>query len=246
MKEMIDKVYTTIQSLPEPYVWLHDKVEILRKGRISENPAFDFLWNLAERKVKESLEAIVLNRKKAASLQLDQAVALCEDDMIQIKKIEEKLGEYQALRDSLAAFKLSTLRKNYFTSAGDAGEQLKVFMEKSRNRVKKSMKDLYQDFFFQDQDEMLNEMAMTYDDAKFLEEVVLRYGQLYSQKKKEKNLVDFNDIEHYAYEILKDPQVSGFYREKFYHIFVDEYSGQEALHHREFFQSFPANPPTAH
>ena len=46
-------------------------------------------------------------------------------------------------------------------------------------------------------------------------------------------MTDFSDIEHYAYEILKDPEAGEFYRQKFIHIFIDEYQDsnviQEAL-----------------
>lgn len=62
---------------------------------------------------------------------------------------------------------------------------------------------------------------------------LLRYGEIYAEKKREKGLLDFNDIEHDAYEILKDAEAAAFYREKFLHIFVDEYQDsnviQEAL-----------------
>jgi len=48
-REMIEKVYSTIQALPEPYVWLHEKVEMLRSGtEESLKPLLDFLWQLAE------------------------------------------------------------------------------------------------------------------------------------------------------------------------------------------------------
>ena len=33
-RELIDKAYTTIQSLPEPEQWLHEKVEMLRDAQI--------------------------------------------------------------------------------------------------------------------------------------------------------------------------------------------------------------------
>ena len=54
---------------------------------------------------------------------------------------------------------------------------------------------------------------------------------LYRAEKKEKNVVDFSDIEHYAYEILKNDEASDFYRAKFEHIFIDEdvYKRQEEM-----------------
>ena len=76
-------------------------------------------------------------------------------------------------------------------------------------------------------------MAATYESGIFLEKLLLRYDELYSAKKAEKNVMDFSDIEHNAYEILKDEEASAFYRNRFEHIFIDEYQDsnviQEAL-----------------
>ena len=55
------------------------------------------------------------------------------------------------------------------------------------------------------------EMAKTYEPALYMEEILLRYDNIYRRKKAEKNLADFADIEHYAYEILKDEEAAGFY-----------------------------------
>ena len=66
------------------------------------------------------------------------------------------------------------------------------------------------------------------------------FEQIYSQKKRDKGIIDFNDIEHFALQILTETDENGDfvfdeegknipsdialeYREKFYEIFIDEY-----------------------
>ena len=66
------------------------------------------------------------------------------------------------------------------------------------------------------------------------------FEQIYSQKKRDKGIIDFNDIEHFALQILTEIDENGDfvfdeegknipsdisleYREKFYEIFIDEY-----------------------
>ena len=41
--------------------------------------------------------------------------------------------------------------------------------------------------------------------------------------------MDFSDIEHFAFEILKDEEAASYYREKFAYIFIDEYQDSNLL-----------------
>ena len=65
-----------------------------------------------------------------------------------------------------------------------------------------------------------------------LEKVILKFSNKYQENKKEKNIIDFSDIEHFALKILvkKDEndnyiptEVAKIYKEKFKEIAIDEY-----------------------
>lgn len=71
-----------------------------------------------------------------------------------------------------------------------------------------------------------------YDILKKLEKLILEFDEVFSKRKREKNIVDFTDIEHFALEILvkKDENgnviktdVAKKYTEKFEEIAIDEY-----------------------
>ena len=87
---------------------------------------------------------------------------------------------------------------------------------------------------------MKDEIKFLYPIVKSLSDVVLMFEQIYSQKKRDKGIIDFNDIEHFALQILTETDENGDfvfdeegknipsdialeYREKFYEIFIDEY-----------------------
>ena len=56
-----------------------------------------------------------------------------------------------------------------------------------------------------------------------MQKLLLDFDGIFKAAKAEKKLVDFNDIEHFCLEILKEPQAAEFYRNKFQYIFIDEY-----------------------
>ena len=63
---------------------------------------------------------------------------------------------------------------------------------------------------------------------KKLKQIILEFGELFEKKKKEKNIVDFSDIEHNALKILlnenREPtEIAKKYQKKFEEIAIDEY-----------------------
>ncbi|MCI6013071.1 MAG: helicase-exonuclease AddAB subunit AddA [Firmicutes bacterium] len=243
-RELIDRVYTTIQSLPEPYRWLHEKVEMLGDARTEEKviePVLNFIWQMADARLHEAEESLQENLQQAKDAGLLKAEDLAEEDLKKTEALRQSMEnrDFDEFRKSLSQFRLSTLRKNFYTPeeeseiTAEQADALKNAAAVRRDHAKENIKAIRDGYFAESLEEMTEEMAQTYDDGCMLEKLVIRYGQLYDAEKKKRNLVDFSDIEHDAYEILKDPQVSGFYREKFIHIFVDEYQDsnvmQEAL-----------------
>lgn len=53
--------------------------------------------------------------------------------------------------------------------------------------------------------------------------ILKRFGEIYSKEKRQENLLDFNDLEHYALKILSDGEIVSAVRKKYKYVFVDEY-----------------------
>jgi len=60
-------------------------------------------------------------------------------------------------------------------------------------------------------------------------DLLVKMDANYSRLKKKARVMDFADMEQYALEALKDPQVRDFYKEKFKEIYVDEYQDDSTL-----------------
>ena len=71
-----------------------------------------------------------------------------------------------------------------------------------------------------------------------LRNVIAKTDQYYKEKKREKSIADFNDLEHFALNILRNTDDNGefipseaaeYYRKKFNYIFIDEYQDSNSL-----------------
>ena len=234
-RQIVSDCYETIRSLPEPFEWLEENICRLKDGDgLSNGPAGEHLFKLAEEKIVSAQESVSANLKIAEDYNLPALADLCSKDLMQIEMLKSAAykGGYEGLRASASLFKLPTMSSKIFSSLEDP-ETVKDMVSDNRNAAKKLIKELRDVYFAGDFEELKREMARTYEPARFLQKLLIRYDELYKQKKATKNLTDFSDIEHYAYEILKDPEAGEFYRQKFIHIFIDEYQDsnviQEAL-----------------
>ena len=140
----------------------------------------------------------------------------------------EELAALAAARDfdgmvsRLDGFRLKALSKKLFEATTDFDESamadVREMVEQNRSPLKSCAKDLKSMYFYDVFQSIAEDVYAGYPSACFFARALLRYGEIYAEKKREKGLLDFNDIEHDAYEILKDAEAAAFYREKFLHI----------------------------
>ncbi len=129
---------------------------------------------------------------------------------------------YKAVR-AVSFGRLPALRK----FAGDVAKKERV--QKMRNEVKASVKKITEQFFFQSPAQTMEDLAKSRPAADMLIEVTLAFMQAFAQKKREKNMLDFNDLEHFALKILVDgkthepTRTAKELRRNYEEIMIDEY-----------------------
>lgn len=107
--------------------------------------------------------------------------------------------------------------------------QKKDQVQKLRNEVKASVKKITEQFFFQAPEMIVDELRKNEPIVAMLIEVTLAFEKAFSEKKREKNMLDFNDLEHFALQILvdketKEPTKTAVELQKNYEeIMIDEY-----------------------
>ncbi len=77
-----------------------------------------------------------------------------------------------------------------------------------REEIKKGLKGLCEQYFFQTPEEMLTDLQETGSILQVLFELTLDFMKEFADKKEEKNLIDFGDLEHFALKILINEEAS--------------------------------------
>lgn len=243
LEDYIMQVYRFSQSHPWPGEWLeHCRKELLSEDAkhpesFEETEWMQFLIQDVQRQAEEWTE------------QLAEAIELAEEEdgpqvylpmLWEDKRMTEQLSEaanYQEIYQILSGpifGRLAAVRSK------QVDLEKKELAAAIRNRVKDAVKKLKELYVPGELDRLFSDMLACREPLLMLLELTEAFDVRYQAAKEEKNLLDFNDLEHFALRILTDgtpehgaspaaDELSRFYEE----ILVDEYQDsnevQEAL-----------------
>ena len=114
----------------------------------------------------------------------------------------------------------------------DADKEAKERVKKLRDKVKKKIVELKNILDSYENEFIKREFMFLYPSMKALSNLVILFDKKYEAKKRERDLIDFNDIEHLCLAILTDKDEEGHiipsnialdYRRKFEEVLIDEY-----------------------
>lgn len=83
-------------------------------------------------------------------------------------------------------------------------------------------------FLYKPFDELLNDIKNQKEILEEIEDIILKFDDCFSLKKREKNLLDYDDLEHFAIKILvnennEPTKIAKEYQKQFYEIMIDEF-----------------------
>ena len=151
----------------------------------------------------------------------------------------ESYGEAAGL---LALAKSSFVTKPRISKKALADEERKEFLSSLRDAMKKEVLSLAETFYLGPVSGVCSDIRGTGKPMEELVGLTLAYGRAFGAAKREKNLVDFNDVAHFALQILTESSEDGCFRPSetakelgrgFHEIMIDEYQDsnwiQEAI-----------------
>lgn len=233
LKDLVLRVYDSAMSHPFPEKWLSECIGVYeRDGEDPEKKGWlDLLWSQLEAGMELAVQ--LAGRAREICLEpngpfpYEEALAA---DLLFAETVEQAVKEKDFLktRTLLGEHTFPALSRK---KAPDVDPDKKELVKKLRDQEKEALGELYRKYLFWDQEELFRAAKLCAEPLKSLVKLVLAFRQRFSEKKREKNILDFTDMEHFALEILlerKDDrlvpsQAARELSEKYDEVMVDEY-----------------------
>ncbi len=226
LQNLILSIYKFIQSNPFPEKWINEKVDLFK------NQSKDFaqtIWGkIILQNIEEEITEGIMQLKNILKdmIKFDELNKFTKIIQEDIYSLEDILKYTNSWDNTL--IKINNLVWQKWPIDKKVTVDLKERAKEVRNKVKETVNKSIKKKMAYDSiqaNEDINEMNITLTKLK---NVLLEFMLRFSNKKREKNVVDFNDIEHLALKLLinengEATEVAKKYKEKFDEIAIDEY-----------------------
>ena len=235
LKELIINMYNFIMSGPWPENWLKENAEAFNIETMEK--LNNSKWVLVlKNSIKVEIEGYIKMLEKAIEIinltdGLEPYLEAFSNELYSIKNaynsIDCGLDDIYSSLCSISFGRLKSIKKDKVSD-----ENAQNTVKSIRDDIKKKISELINNIFSVTPEEMLINIKGAYPTIKKLTEIVLEFGEKFSQKKKEKNILDFNDLEHLCLKILSDTDENGNiipsktaieFKNLFDEVLVDEY-----------------------
>lgn len=229
LKELILKIYTYIQSNPFPEKWLKEKIEMFNLSEKLEEDFSKTIWGeLLLKQVREIVEDSELKleaeRQNLAKYpELQKYFLIINDDIEQLQMLKINLDSWNKAYEIASNIKFKTWatdKKITFEAKDDA--------KATRDMVKANLKKVTEKILIFNSKEANEDINDMYEVLKKLGNIIIEFGKMFEKRKKDKNIVDFSDVEHFALQILlkedgTPSEIAKKYQKKYEEIAIDEY-----------------------
>ncbi len=230
IEDLVLQLYTFSMSDPWPESWIADKKKMFLLDSTEDMYKTPWMKELASY-VDNVLSDLLEKVRKAAALCSEPdgpsaylPALLWDRSMLEQLRNADTYEEQSKLFSGISFDRLSNKKEE------GVQQWKKDKVKELRDEVKKGLKDLVNQFFFQSPEEMLKDMQAANRVMQVLFDLTLEFMEAFAHRKEEKNLIDFNDLEHYALKILvnededRSPtQAALELSELFEEILIDEY-----------------------
>lgn len=262
--EAVLQLYEFSRSQPEPEAWLLRQASNFRaEAGLWETSWGRELWQQLEQargglaREAEALDTwLIAGAYQEAGDVFDRAeLENCLAPYLEVAAgLHESLDpfllagrDWETLRQACGAFRVPALRGNKFKPLKEKYPALRTGFEQRRDAVKEKVKNLQERYFRLGEEELLGELAECAPTVRRYTQLTLDFCQAFRAAKQERRVLDFDDLEHYALQILRrttdeadsadddyqPSEVALELQHKFKEVMVDEYqdtnSVQEAI-----------------
>ena len=231
LKELVLKTYSYIQSSPFPKEWLNEKTEMFNlKDKLNEDfsktPWGNILLKEIEEEIIDDIKTLEdIKKELDLDSELESFSQVVRSDLDFLKILQENINNWDELYKIYNNMSFVSWPRKKIES------DLKEYAKNVRDDVKKKFSSKLSKILICNSEEANQDIFDMYEILLKLKNLILEFGKEFSKRKRLKNMVDFNDIEHLALDILIKKQedkieitdVAKRYQKKFIEIAIDEY-----------------------
>lgn len=241
IEEIILQLYEYSRSYPNPDAWLDACAKQYEVSSVEELEKASFVITImeeAQRLLKDVEESILFAKNICVEGDGPRAYAgTLDSDLLLIRHLQ-RAKTYTEMECCFSQLKWERLATNRDKSVS---EEMIGIVKSIRDEYKKTVGAIREDYFYDSPEQLQQELLDSQINMEVLARLVKAFSKAFSEKKQSKNLIDFNDMEHYALQILTKEvdgelvpsPVAEEYQEKFLEVMIDEYQDsnlvQEAI-----------------
>ena len=230
LKDLILKIYNYIGSNPFPEKWLNEKVEMFNiENKINDDFSTTPWGKVLLKKIEDELIDGISSLESASKIlefnpDLEKFFQTIRNDIEMLKNLKDNLDNWDKAYEINNNLKFLTWPRNKVDSI-EKDEAKSI-----RDIVKENLKILG-NILVCDSKTANEDIFDMYPVLLNLRNIILEFEEEFSKRKREKNIVDFHDVEHFALKILirekegkiVPSDIAKKYQEKYQEIAIDEY-----------------------
>lgn len=233
VEEAILRLYEFAMSHPFPEEWLSmRKEDYVPIDSAEELMQLDWMQSLTEE------TGLLL---QGYIDRISQCIAVCEQPdgpymygelLEQEKEQIEKLLSAQTYEERYTAFAALSFGRLPSKKDDTVSPIKRELVKNARAEIKDKLQEMQKNYYAQSVDEIIRQMPVCREAVCALVEITLLFKEAFDKMKREKNILDFDDIEHFALSVLlrkgEDGRLEATetaleYRSHFTEILIDEY-----------------------
>ena len=231
IEELILHLHRIAMSYPWPEEWLDQVAGLYQCQSLEELEKCSWMQELTDY-LSQMTDSYLEMAKRARNLCMESDgpepyLPAIESD---IRQLEEIAGSktYREFAQAFERVNPARLSGKKSDASLEKKEEVKALREEYQ---KNGIKQLQKRFFFQNPEQMLSDIVKMEPVIRELVEVTRDFMRAFSEKKREEGILDFNDMEHFALNILVDrtegetrpSQTAKELQEHYQEILTDEY-----------------------
>ena len=237
IEDLIFRIYDFSRSYPDAEGWLDSCVEAYSAKTPEEFEKTQFAQLVMENVRMQLSDAASMIEDGLLICTMEDGPYVYENALLDDKDLVERLfsaGTFSELSECMQDIKWTRLSANKDKNVSEEKiGQVKLI----RDQVKELVGSIRSQYFYQSIEGLLKDISDCRPMVKVLAELVNQFAERFEAKKREKELIDFSDMEQYALRILTKKTEDGFvpsviaeeYSRQFVEIMIDEYQDSNLI-----------------